>query len=59
MVQNTLKRYSKKVLQYWFKVIVIDMADPVRPIRLPFTADSAIMNPTLKDMFLFEMQQDP
>ncbi|CAF3701841.1 unnamed protein product [Rotaria socialis] len=29
-------------------VIIIDMADPTNPIKLPITADSAIMNPTSK-----------
>ena len=29
-------------------VIIIDMADPMNPIKRPITADSAIMNPASK-----------
>ncbi len=30
------------------QVVIIDMADPVNPIRRPISADSAIMNPASK-----------
>lgn len=30
------------------QVVIVDMADPTKPVRKPITADSAIMNPATK-----------